>query len=100
MKKMAQIKLSPEELETSATKYTQGSEEILTVLSNLEREQEAIRSNWEGSGFESFDNQFVELQPKIREFGELLEQINQQLRSVAQIMRDTDNDISQAINNR
>ncbi|MBP2097684.1 uncharacterized protein YukE [Enterococcus rivorum] len=35
---MAQIKLSLEELETSATKYTQGSEEILTLLSNLGRE--------------------------------------------------------------
>ncbi|MBP2097683.1 uncharacterized protein YukE [Enterococcus rivorum] len=30
----------------------------------------------------------------------MLEQINQQLHSVAQIMRDRDNDISQAINNR
>jgi len=98
--KMAQIKLSPEELETSATKYASGSDEIQNVLNTLSQEQETIRSNWEGSGFESFDNQFTELKPKIQEFSELLSQINEQLRSVAQIMRDTDNDIAQAINNR
>lgn len=94
---MSLIKLTPQELVQSARKYTQGSQEISSILSNLKREQQTIRSNWSGKGFESFDNQFTELEPKIREFAELLEDINQQLNKVAQIIEDTDKDIASQI---
>ncbi|HEY0238380.1 MAG TPA: WXG100 family type VII secretion target, partial [Friedmanniella sp.] len=57
------IKLSPDELRTSAEKYSSGSEEIQQILSDLTQEQGVIRDNWEGSSFESFDEQFTELSP-------------------------------------
>jgi WXG100 family type VII secretion target len=94
------IKLTPEDLRTSAAKYTSGSTSITDVLSTLTTEQGVIRENWEGSAFESFDAQFNELSPKIQQFAELLEQINQQLRSVAQIVERTDADIATQINTR
>lgn len=91
------IKLSPEELRSSATKYSQGSSEIDEILNSLTQEQETIRENWEGNAFDSFDNQFSELSPKIREFSELLQDIHEQLRTVAQIIEDTDADIASKI---
>ncbi|MGT2666612.1 WXG100 family type VII secretion target [Streptococcus rifensis] len=94
---MARIKLTPEELRTSATKYTNGAEDIRTILSNLTSEQEVIRENWEGSAFDSFDTQFTELSPKITEFAQLLDDINTQLNKVAEIVEQTDQDIAAQI---
>ena len=94
---MAQIKLTPEELRTSATKYTSGSQEVSQVLSSLKSEQETIRANWEGSAFQAFDNKFNELTPKIEEFAQLLEDINAQLNSVADVIEQTDQDIASQV---
>jgi WXG100 family type VII secretion target len=91
------IKLSPQELRTSATKYTDGSNQVNDILQKLQSEQDTIQGNWEGSGFDSFNDQFVALKPKVSEFAELLEQINKQLNEVAQIMEETDQNISSAI---
>ncbi|MFC0232601.1 WXG100 family type VII secretion target [Vagococcus entomophilus] len=94
---MSRIKLTPDELRTSAQKYTNGSQSIHEVLQSLTQEQNTIRDNWEGNAFTSFDNQFQELTPKIQEFAELLEQINQQLNKVADIVEQTDQDIASQI---
>lgn len=94
---MSQIKLTPEELRTSAVKYTNGSTDIDNVLSILTSEQETIRENWEGTAFESFDNQFTELKPKIQEFSQLLQDINTQLNSVADTIEETDQNIASKI---
>ncbi|GHS88013.1 ESAT-6-like protein [Actinomycetota bacterium] len=91
------IKLSPDELRTSAEKYSSGSEEIQQILSDLTQEQGVIRDNWEGSSFESFDEQFTELSPKIQQFAELLQDIREQLHSVAEIIEQTDADIAAQI---
>ena len=94
---MAQIKLTPEELRTSAQKYTQGSEEVTQVLNNLTNEQAVIADNWDGSAFDSFEAQFNELSPKIKEFAQLLQDINAQLVKVADIVEQTDQDIAAQI---
>lgn len=94
---MARIKLTPDELRTSAQKYTQGSEEVTQVLNTLIQEQATIAENWEGFAFDSFEKQFNELAPKIREFSELLQEINQQLNKVAEIVEQTDQDIASQI---
>ena len=94
---MVQIKLTLEELRTSAVKYTSGSDQVTEVLNNLSAEQENIRSNWEGTAFDSFDEQFISLRPKIQEFAQLLQDINTQLNQVADIIEQTDQDISARI---
>lgn len=94
---MAQIKLTPEELRSSAQKYTRGSEDVNQVLTSLRHEQEVIRGNWDGSAFDSFDAKFTELAPKIEEFANLLQDINAQLVKVADIVEQTDQDIAAQI---
>lgn len=94
---MAQIKLTPEELRESAQRYTQGSESVDQVLTSLTNEQAIISENWDGSAFDSFEQQFNELSPKIKEFAQLLQDINAQLVKVADIIEQTDQDIAAQI---
>lgn len=94
---MALIKLTPEELRASAQRYTEGSESVDQVLTSLTREQAVISENWDGSAFDSFEQQFNELSPKIKEFAQLLQDINTQLIKVADIVEQTDQDIAAQI---
>ena len=91
---MAQIKLTPEDLRASAQRYAQGSQEIDQILTTLTHEQQVIDANWDGSAFDSFEAQFNELSPKIKQF---LEDINGQLIKVADIVEQTDQDIAAQI---
>jgi WXG100 family type VII secretion target len=95
---MARITLTPAELRTSATKYTQGASEIRTILQKLEKEQGIIRGNWQGTSFQKFDAQFTSLKPKVTQFAQLLDDINKQLVSVANIIERTDQEIASQIN--
>lgn len=88
---MALIKLTPDELRQSATKYTAGAQSVMDVLTSLTNEQGVISENWDGNAFTSFDEQFKELSPKIQQFAELLEDINDQLNNVATTLEETDN---------
>jgi WXG100 family type VII secretion target len=94
---MARVKLNPEELRASAQRYTDGAENVNQVLSSLTNEQAIISENWEGSAFQSFEEQFNELSPKIKEFAQLLQDINAQLVKVADIVEQTDQDIAAQI---
>lgn len=94
---MSRIKLTPEELVISAQKYEQGANTITDVLNMLTTEQGIIKDNWEGTAFNSFESQFEELSPKIRQFSELLVDINEQLKRVAEIVEKTDQDIASKI---
>lgn len=68
---------------------------MLTVLT---QEQAVIDENWDGTAFDSFEAQFNELSPKITQFAQLLEDINQQLLKVADVVEQIDSDIASQIN--
>ena len=93
-----QIKLTPSELRTSAGKYTKGASDVRTILDSLNKEQATISANWSGSAFQKFSDQYNSLTPKINQFADLLDQINKQLVSVANIIEDTDAKIASQIN--
>ena len=92
---MGQIRVSPETLQTRAREYNKASNEVNSILSNLTGLQQILASEWEGQAFQGFDRQFNELKPKVREFAELLEQINLQLVSAARAMEEHDQALSQ-----
>lgn len=92
------IKLTPDELRTSAVRYINGADDIVSILQSLTDTQEDIRSNWSGTAFDSFNQQFIALTPKIKEFEQLLRDINAQLVKVADIIEQTDADIAAQIN--
>ena len=90
-----QIRVSPEVLQSRAREYGRASEDINTILSNLQRLQDTLRGEWGGQAFQGFDRQFNELKPKVKEFAELLEQINVQLVGAARAMEEHDQALSQ-----
>lgn len=63
-------------------------------MSNLQRLQDTLRSEWEGAAFQGFDQQFSELKPKVENFADLMQQINTQLDKTAQAMQQNDQDLS------
>lgn len=91
---MALIKLTPDELRQSATKYTAGAQSVMDVLTSLTNEQSVISDNWDGNAFDAFEQQFNELAPKIRQFSELLKDINQHLNHVTTTLEETDNTLA------
>jgi len=56
--------------------------------------QDTLRSEWEGAAFQGFDQQFLELKPKVENFADLMQQINTQLDKTAQAMQQNDQDLS------
>ena len=53
-----------------------------------------MRTEWEGAAFQGFDQQFLELKPKVENFADLMQQINTQLDKTAQAMQQNDQDLS------
>lgn len=92
------IKMSPEEVKTIAKTYGQSSTEIEEILSKLQNAQTRLAAEWDGDAFRAFEEQFNKLSPKVRDFAELMMEINTQLNKVAEIVRNTDAEIGKTIN--
>ena len=89
-----QIRVSPETLQSRSREYGKAANDIRVILSNLQRLQDTLRSEWEGAAFQGFDQQFLELKPKVENFADLMQQINTQLDKTAQAMQQNDQDLS------
>ncbi|MDM5188339.1 WXG100 family type VII secretion target [Bacillus sp. DX4.1] len=89
-----QIRMSPEELKTKAKRYGDSADQINDILTRLQNLQNELRGEWEGRAFEGFDRQFTELKPKVQNFSQLLQEINQQLNSTAEAVARHDEDLS------
>ncbi|PAD20688.1 WXG100 family type VII secretion target [Terribacillus saccharophilus] len=90
-----QIRMTPEQLQSHAKKYGTSSSQLDQILSDLSTLQEQLRSEWEGRAFDRFDDQFVQLRPKVQEFSQLMLDIQQQLEKTAQAVQEQDEALSQ-----
>ncbi|WP_086348249.1 WXG100 family type VII secretion target [Candidatus Enterococcus clewellii] len=89
-----QITMHPAELRVQAKKYIEGSESVNEVLHSLTATQQQILDGWKGEASTRFNDQFEALKPKVTEFSELLVQINVQLEKAAEIVEQTDSELS------
>lgn len=89
-----QIRMSPSELMAKAKRYGQSSQRIEEILADLTNLQGELRSEWEGRAFERFDDQFTELQPRVRDFARLMQEIDDQLTKTADAMAQQDEALS------
>ncbi|WP_099223957.1 WXG100 family type VII secretion target [Listeria costaricensis] len=90
-----QIRMTPDELRNDAREYGASAQTIEDVLQRLTNLQETLRSQWEGKAFGAFDEQFNQLKPKVTEFAELMNQINDQLNKTADAVEQHDQELSQ-----
>ncbi|RDX01253.1 WXG100 family type VII secretion target [Listeria kieliensis] len=90
-----QIRMSPSELRDRAKTYGTSARDIEQMLQRLSQTQEQLRSEWEGQAFQRFDDQFNQLKPKVTEFANLMDQIEQQLQKTATVVEEQDQQLSQ-----
>ncbi|WP_167630581.1 WXG100 family type VII secretion target [Listeria valentina] len=90
-----QIRMSPAELRDRAKTYGTSARDIEQMLQRLSQTQEQLRSEWEGQAFVKFDDQFNQLKPKVTEFANLMDQIEQQLQKTATAVEEQDQQLSQ-----
>lgn len=93
-----QIMMTPEQMQQYATQYSNGSQTVTDLLNQLNSLQGQIEADWKGSGFDRFDAEFKQLVPKIQQFAQLLDEINQKLVQSANAMQDTDQQIASQFN--
>lgn len=89
-----QIRMSPEELTAKAARYGNGGNQIQDILTDLTKLQAELRGEWEGRAFEGFDNQFIQLAPKVQNFAQLLHDIETQLKNTAAAVKSHDEELS------
>jgi len=89
-----QILMTPEELKAKARRYGQSSQEIEAILSRLKSLQSELSAEWKGRAFEQFDVQFGQLEPKVRDFAHLMQEINEQLNRTAEAVAQQDEALS------
>lgn len=91
-----QIRITPDQLRSQAKAYTNGSQQVDSVLRSLESTTNQITSEWEGQAFQQYQAQFEQLKPKVQQFSQLLQQINGQLNNAANTLEQTDQSISKS----
>ncbi|MFD1850872.1 WXG100 family type VII secretion target [Oceanobacillus bengalensis] len=90
-----QIRMSPDQLQARAKKYGESSQRIDEILRDLSNLQEDLRGEWEGRAFERFDDQFRQLSPKVKDFSQLMLEIELQLTKTAEAVAQQDEALSQ-----
>lgn len=92
------IMMTPEEMNTYASRYKEGSSEITNLSNSLNSLEATIEQEWQGKGFDQFDAEFKQLKPKVDQFAQLLDEIADKLNKSAQAMQDTDQQIASQFN--
>ena len=86
---MAELKVTPEELMNYGNKIAEKAEQLNNQVKALDSRIESIASAWTGISSNAFYNRYVELQPSLHGFAQIL----QQIASVAQTSAKTYDDV-------
>ena len=87
---MAQISVTPGELEEQAQVYVRSKEEIELAIQNVNRMNDTIAQEWKGAAFEAYLEQYNQLYVNVQKFEDLLADINQQLTRYADTIAERD----------
>ncbi|MFV0382119.1 MAG: WXG100 family type VII secretion target [Breznakia sp.] len=91
------IKLEHEELYAKASEYRNESEEVNAMLGRLDTLLGTLMEQWEGQAAVAFNNQYEEIKPSIQNLEQLLADVCEQLKKVADTMQEADNSIASGI---
>lgn len=93
-----QILMSPEEMRAHARSIDSYREQIESLLGQLDSTISAVEAGWRGASQCSFLESYQEMKANaLSHFPEILEGISTQLTTSAQVMEDTDNQLSQML---
>ena len=88
---MAAISLSPEELTSQASVYSDARDRIENAIQAVNTANEEMKEHWQGSAFNSYLEQYEQLRVNVVKFQDLLTEINQHLVSYANTVAERDN---------
>lgn len=87
---MGAISVTPEQLQQQAKVYTQASNQIQQAIQKVNQMNNTIAQEWKGQAFQSYLNQYQQLEGDVKKMEELLVNINQQLNKYAQTVAQRD----------
>jgi len=87
---MTKIVVSPERLESVARTFDGKKSETENVVSTLRSTMDGLDSEWDGVAQNKFYAEWNEMIPKMNQFTDLLGEIASELRRIAQVFREAD----------
>ena len=87
---MAELKVTPEELMSYGNQIAEKAEQLNAKVSALDAKVESIASVWTGISSNAFYNSYVEIQPSLHSFAQILQQIAQVAQTSAKTYDDVD----------
>lgn len=93
----ARITITPEELRTASTNFSNKAGEIRELLEYLRTEVNRLESTWEGAAQDQFFMTYEEMAKTMDQFPEVVDGISQQLSSVAQTLEETDQALADSL---
>ncbi|MBQ3279763.1 MAG: WXG100 family type VII secretion target [Clostridia bacterium] len=87
---MAELKVTPEELMSYGNQIAEKAEQLNAKVSALDAKIESIASAWTGISSNAFYNSYVNLQPTLHSFAQVLQQIAQVAQTSAKTYDDVD----------
>lgn len=99
---MANIKFSPDEVEGIADEIVRSKEDVSSEVERLRGVIiDDLCANWEGAASDKYAEEFTALKADVMDkFVTMLDELNLQLRSIIEAMREADADIASKISMR
>lgn len=92
------IRLSPKQLEDKAKRFRQEKEQLERSRSTMKNLIGQLEREWEGEASKSYKKRFETIEPVFRNACELMDELDKNLTSIANTMRETDLTISNKLN--
>lgn len=84
------ISVTPEELKSEARVYTQAQQAIAEAINKVNSTNQQIATQWKGQAFQSYLEQYSQLEGNVKKMEELLISINSQLNKYADTVAQRD----------
>lgn len=89
-----QIRMTPEMMRTRASQYTTQAGNLQDIINAMDRLLTQLQSEWEGEASRAYATKFAELRPGFVKAKDLIDEISAALKSTANIVEQTDQDIA------
>ena len=94
---MAQIRMTPDQLDQGANRLSQICGEIQSNVSALDSTLNEVAGNWEGLSQDAFMQRYTDLAPILKQtVPEVIDALSQKLKAAANAIRQTDAEIANA----
>lgn len=89
-----QIRMTPETMRSRASEYTTQANNLQSIINKMDALLKNLQGEWEGNASEAYAARFAELRPGFVKAKDLIDEISQALKTTAQIVEETDNNIA------